>query len=465
MNYHIRKYLIFVLVIIGLVVRIYGLGFEQVSLDESFTMYHARQSVLHILTLQDPNPPLFLLLVHPLAITNNIQLARLLSVLFSVLSIPLIYLIGKHLFGEKAGLYSAVILTFSQFHIYYAQEARSYAFFNFLVMLSMFFFIKIMGNKNWTGYIISTIAMLYAHFFAIFVVIAQNIYFLIQKKRLVKWLLMQLLLFIAYIPALLLLFNQLSRVSDNFWIRKKFLIDLLYLPYIFSGGTLNFIFLALFFYGIWKIYAKGKKSPDNADLTLFWIFIPIAIPLVYSLIASPIILVPKYVIFASIPFYMLISFGLTKVNVKYGHVILMIIILLSSYSIINQALRADKERWGDLSGYINDLGINDKVIILNPGYNIHAFTYYYLPGCFNETEIYSCASESGIFTIWGEEKEKKFINNNRNIIYVNKESNEEEKDDYLEYMKGHFYIYSKESFPMGKYDHITVYWLKNEQNN
>ncbi len=460
-----KKYWIVILILAGLIIRLHGLGHEQVSLDESFTLYHAEKSIMHILTLQDPTPPLYLLLAHPLATTGDICLVRLLSVVFGVLAIPLIYLIGEKLFNEKAGLYSAIILTFSAYHAFYSQEARAYALFNFLVMLSMFLFIKYRDTGKYRiGYLASTIAMLYSHFFALFIVITQNMFSIFKKKRPIKWFGLQPVLFITYIPALLLLYNQSSRINNGFWIKKEFLIDILNLPGIFSGGVLTVLFLALFFYGTVRAYSKERQLSDNATFLLFWIFLPIIISSAYSLIVSPII-VPKYVIFTSIPFYILISYGLSKMDKRCVSSVLLAIIIISSFFLINQADRTDKERWGDVSDYVTHLGIEDKIIILSPGHIIHPFAYYHTPECFDNPEIYYCASKKGIFTVWGKENEKGFIRDNRNVIYVNKESNIDEVDKYLEYVKSQFTVYSEEDFPIDKYSHITIYWLKNEQDS
>jgi mannosyltransferase len=466
MKIPVKGLVICLLIVLGLALRLYGLGQPQVSLDESYTLYYAKTSLLHILALEDPNPPLYLLLAHPLALTGNIYLVRLMSVIFGVLAIPLMYLIGKRLFDTRAGLYAAAILTFSPFLVLYSQEARSYALFTFLVMLSMYFYICYLDNKRfWPAYLLSTIAMLYSHFFAALVVIAQNAFVLVKKEKPARWYLVQLLAFIAYIPGLLLIYRQFSRVSNDFWIRREFLVDILNLPYIFSGGALCLLFLPLFIYGIVNLYRWEKKARKTATFLLSWTLLPMIISLLYSLLVSPIV-VPKYLIYTSIPFYLAISYALTRIDRRFASAILLGIVLISSYSLIGQAGSTDKESWKNVSDYtkgiVKNIGATDAIIILDPGYNLHAFAYYYLPECFDNNDIYGCAANNSIFTLWGEEYEKGFIRGANNILYVRKDGNTYPtgKDAYLAYMETQFAVHSKKDFPLSKYDHMTVYWLK-----
>jgi len=53
---------------------------------------------------------------------------KLLSVLFGVLAIPMIYVVGRQLFNKGVGLVAAFILALSSFNIYYSQETRMYSF-------------------------------------------------------------------------------------------------------------------------------------------------------------------------------------------------------------------------------------------------------------------------------------------------------------------------------------------------
>ena len=74
---------------------------------------------------------------------------RLPGVLFSVASIPMIYLFGRSLFNSKIGLLSAFLMTFSVLEIEVSRYARAYSAYQFFYILSLLTFYKgfITGEK------------------------------------------------------------------------------------------------------------------------------------------------------------------------------------------------------------------------------------------------------------------------------------------------------------------------------
>src|SRR3989344_2246048 len=73
--------------------------------------------------------------------------ARFLSVLFGSLSIIVLYLITKLLYDKKIALISSILLTFSPFHISMSLAEMDVAM-AFFVLLSLFFFVKSLKEKN-----------------------------------------------------------------------------------------------------------------------------------------------------------------------------------------------------------------------------------------------------------------------------------------------------------------------------
>lgn len=101
---------------------------------------------------------------------------RSLSAIFSVAAIPVIYLLGKDLLGQRPGLIAAALLSVHAWHIRYAQEARSYSLFFLLALLSSVFYLRGLRSstrRNWVSYVIFSALAIYSHFFAILLVIAQ----------------------------------------------------------------------------------------------------------------------------------------------------------------------------------------------------------------------------------------------------------------------------------------------------
>lgn len=135
--------LLLLITLAGGSLRMLLLGSKTMWLDETFSVWVASQPVADMLqwiVKIDPHPPLYYLLLHPwMAINGTAPYeVRLLSALFSTATIPLIYLIGKRIAGVGVGLGAALLLAFSPFNLYFAQEARMYAFLAFNAAVAIY---------------------------------------------------------------------------------------------------------------------------------------------------------------------------------------------------------------------------------------------------------------------------------------------------------------------------------------
>lgn len=172
----------------------------------------------------EPNPPLYFIILHTwIKLFGGTELSiRLLSVLMGLSSIILLYLIGKELIDVRAGIGGALLMAVSPYHLFYTTYARMYALLLFLVLLSYYFFIKLLkeGRRKWLWcYVLSTALSLYTHYSALYAVLVQNIYFLIFWKDYrklthlwIKALLGVIICFLPWLPVFLkdLFFSQWS---------------------------------------------------------------------------------------------------------------------------------------------------------------------------------------------------------------------------------------------------------------
>src|SRR5260370_32562087 len=65
----------------------------------------------------------------------------LLSVLFGLAALPIVWAIGDRLLGRRVGLIAASLLAINAFHINYSHEVRGYRLLVLLAALSMFLFV------------------------------------------------------------------------------------------------------------------------------------------------------------------------------------------------------------------------------------------------------------------------------------------------------------------------------------
>jgi len=441
-----NKYLLLGIVILAIALRLYGFTSEGIWIDEAVSVYHAGQGAVHVLGFVDTNPPLHLLVLQPFTYFGLDSFwIRMPFLICGVLSVLLIYLVGKELFNRRVGLYSSLILALSSYHIYYSQEARPYALLAFLSLASFYFFITYLKSptkRNGLGYLITTSLAVYTHYFGAFLFIAQNVYLLLSKERPRKWLSLQGILIVSYIPAGFLVFRALESFTV-FWLSSEFLTDMLFLPDIFSGNPfLAVIYVLLSLYGIFILRRNRKALP----LLLVWILLPILIPLGISL--YKIVLLPRYVMYISFPFFILAAFTLDKLKKNLRVLVLLLVVVLSFTAVYTQAARVDKEDWREVSFYVNSLPHLYTNTIIEPGYNIYPYAYYNLPECFKTEDIYTCAAGEKVFTTWGSLEDVEFADNTPHIIYIVRHPGSSEESQFLKFLKENYQMESSWSQAM-----------------
>lgn len=112
--------------------------------------------------------------------------ARLVSVFFGVLIIPVIYKFGKEIGGKNTGALAAVLITFSFWNIWQSRQARFYQQFQFFTILSIYFFYLgfVKEEKKYKYLTFPAILLcIYTHDLSIILLAAFFFYLLIVKRK------------------------------------------------------------------------------------------------------------------------------------------------------------------------------------------------------------------------------------------------------------------------------------------
>jgi len=149
----IAPWLVIFIALAGAGLRLFMLDKQGMWLDETFSVWLANQQVgemLQWIVHIDQHPPLYYLLLHGWMARSGdtAYYARLLSVLFGVATIPVIYFIGKRLSSPVVGLAAAVLLAFSPFHIRFAQEARMYTLLTFNAAVAGYALVRLLTDSR-----------------------------------------------------------------------------------------------------------------------------------------------------------------------------------------------------------------------------------------------------------------------------------------------------------------------------
>lgn len=409
MKKKIKISLIWIILIIATLLRLINLGAESIWIDEATSLYHAQESFMGNIkwVASDTNLPLYnIFLWQWIRLFGISEIAiRSLSVIFGIMSVFMIYLLGKRLFSKKIGILSAIFLSISSAHLYYSQEARSYSLFIFLSLLSTYFFYNYLTEKKGRlFYVITTILMIYTHIFSVFVILIQNL-FLIYKQRkrlkqLIEWFILQLIIILSFLPWLPILLFQVSGIQDNFWITKPDIIFVFKTFLEFSGNIISLIIsIVLIYFLVIRLTQLDIREKENLVFLLLLIFLPISLIYIYSRIFTP-MYVNRYFLFALPAFFILISFMSSLVkHKKLAKFIVIILIISMLFSSVYVLFIKSKPDWRKVNDFFKENLEDNDTIFIQPTYQVEPFTYYFHRDCFINNLYYCKTKPNNYFTI------------------------------------------------------------------
>ena len=405
------------ILIFGFVLRLVNLN-QSLWLDETVQAITSKGSFLGLFTelRGDFHPPLYHLLMWLWAhLFGNGEIAmRLPSVFFGTATIYVVYLIAKKLFSKKSKfpLIAALFLATAPFHIYYSQEARTYAMTVFLAALSTYWFIKMIDNsgkrqRSSLFYLLATVLLLYADYYGLFVFLAQIVAALIiLRRKFIQKLKTFLFIFLFFLPCLPLLWIQLKTGSQATaflpqWGRLVNLNFLKALPltfikfsigritifnkkiYAFVAALLflayGLIFLNSFFKNKQVCFWRNKKFRIKSPLLiiLFWLLVPVLLAWLISFF------IPNYQPFRLLlvlpAFYLLLVYGISRFSLQRMKMILtigVIVVNLVSVGVYYFNPYFHREDWRGVVHYIEENG-NENSLALLPSQTSHwPYAYY-----------------------------------------------------------------------------------------
>lgn len=298
-----------------------------INLNQSFWLDEAAQVIesarplsLQLNIVSDFHPPLYHLLLHFWMIMGTSEVwIRLLSVIFGLGSIIVLYKIGNALGKKNEGLLASLFLALSPYHIWYSQEARPYMLFVFISLLSFYFLIK----EKWVLYTIAIILSLYTSYFSPFLIVGHFFYILfLQKKYLIHFLKSLILAAIFFLPWIPNFRQQLLVGTSGFFsgwtnivsVSSLRAIPLTFAKFIFGHGTVqnkllySVIILPIVFLFIDSLRRIWRNTGAQIIIILF--FIPFFSVTILSFFIP--IVAPQRLIFLLPFFYLILSFGLNK---------------------------------------------------------------------------------------------------------------------------------------------------------
>ncbi len=313
-----ERYWLVGILFLAAIVRSLGISTRSIQYDDAFSFFLAGRSIPEIIrgTAADTMPPLYYFLLHFwLQVSRELWWLRLLSLLFSLGIVLVLYFLVKQLANRKAALWAAFFAAISPLQFYHAQDIRMYALLALLQLLYAWFFIRLWMNAgrrqviNWVGLILSGTAAMYTHNLAIFFLVVPDIVLLIKRnlRFLGKLMASQVIIGLAALPWLLLVPGQIAKIQRAFWTVPPGVpqvIDAIAMSatdWPLNGIWLMvglYLSLLIFIFVIWETfrslwnYFRKKGSGDSAIVLVSLAFIPPILLFFVSYLTRP-VFVPR----------------------------------------------------------------------------------------------------------------------------------------------------------------------------
>lgn len=246
MSKRLQAGLLGLVLLLGLVVRLYRLADRGIWYDDAFSILLSERPLNLIVqgTAADTMPPLYYFLLHAwLQGGQSIAFIRTLNVVLSCGIILAVYALGSILWGERVGLVASLLIAFSPLQVYHAQEVRMYALLALALVGYTLAFVRLWqadtaGRTDWlawAGLILAGVIAMYTHNLAIFSLVFPGLFLLLRRawRLLGLWLAGLMLIGLLSLPWLVLVPGQIAKIQAAFWTPRPGLAEILQALVIF----------------------------------------------------------------------------------------------------------------------------------------------------------------------------------------------------------------------------------------
>lgn len=331
-------------VLLAFALRVFRLDAQSLWYDEAFSVYlaHFDLATIAARTATDIQPPLYYFLLHFwIALAGDSEFAlRFPSLIFGVLTIPLMYVTARRLFDGVTAQMAALIATLAPLYVWYAQEARMYTLITFLLLLSSYALWCALtasphATRWWMVFTLANIAAAYTHYFALVVIAFQFLYvvvssfkvwgFRLNLKLAALSFIALLIAFLPWTPFVITRFGQdasywrgtlkldeaLRHILINFTMGESVLESVAY------PIALGWLFVLLVGIVAWLIYQRSAVGSRWSSVVFCALYLIIPLILLLVLFSRNPKFNPRYLMLASPAFYLLLAMGWGVLSFKF----------------------------------------------------------------------------------------------------------------------------------------------------
>lgn len=456
-------------------ISLYVLIHQSLRLDESQTIWQASHSFAGTLerVALDVHVPLYHTIVHfwMFAFGDSQVTVRLLSLIFFLVTIPIIFLIARRLLPLRWALFAVMLFSFSPFMTWYASEARMYTLLVLFASLNLYFFMKIARTGHgWIGFTLSAMIGAYSHYFFMFTLLTEGLYFLLTRKSFAKGSFKKFVaVAIAVLAGLspwLYYFRSLGSASDTrpmLAVPSSVDFSNIFSQFIFGYQTdaTNTILLSswplIMLLSLIAVRRRANKTQQVALIGAMAV-VPVILAFVVSLIITPFFL-SRYMVSCVAPLLIFIVWLISQYKPVFARLAVVILVAITAISSYQQASSPNtpiKEEYYAATQFINKNVKPQDLVVISAPFTIYPIEYYYTGSAQIQTLPYWNRTAAGSIPAFDADKLPQQVedyNKNHRYIYLVLSQDQGYEDEVYQYYLQRFKQVSKQHFS----DDLNVY--------
>ncbi len=400
---------IFISILLVSAINLFFLFSQSIRLDEAQSIWVSTKSLstLLIATGQDVQVPLYPVILHfwLQIFGTDISVVRLLSVIFFILTLPVLYRLIRESSDEKVALLGVLLFSLSPFVLWYSFEARTYTLLTLAVTMSHLFFLRMWrtnGRTGKSGFLLAGLIGIFSHYFFFFLLLTQLIFaaaiFLTNIKRGQKildvsfhkfffsFLGLFFLLLLLFLPWAAYVFSLGLAANTQPLIPKPTSFNLLqvFINFIFGFQSPRFQSLLISFWPLILIilfFVFMTRQMISLRDTRYFItatFLPVIIVFAVSFIRP--VFLSRYLILATPTLFALIAWVLTNFGNKiYWALTLGVLIIMFSLEYLqNRSIATPvREDYQQVTDYTERNATPQDIIAVSAPFTIYPIEYSY----------------------------------------------------------------------------------------
>lgn len=473
-----RTLLILLVAVTVIAVNLTLLYTQSIRLDESQSIWVATKPIHALLryVAQDVHTPGYFILLHfwTQIFGIDVSITRMLSLLFFVMTVPVVYKITRTYGDKKIALLTLLLFSSSPFLLWFTLETRMYTMLLFVTTLhTLLFLLMIDGGfkQKKLSFFITTVAGLYTHYFFLFFLAAQSIYIFLKHSK-------YALRYMALVMSAFLIFGA--------WITYVFTLGaavnaapVIPAPdsYAVFGSFINFLFgfqsvqVQTALIALWPLLViilffiftrKNHISIRHKEYFFIMSFFPVFLTFLLSFF-KPVFL-PRYLIFITPSLFLLLAWFMLQVfrrSVSFVSCALIIMMIVSLIIQNTSAANPVREDYENVANFLNTYVTPFDIVAVSAPFTIYPVEYHYNGHARLTTIPEWNRYREGTIPAFSENTLRTQLKDyedtyNRLIVVLSYDQGYEEK--LLAYLETHYHRLEKRNFPSDI--QVRVYRMK-----